>query len=200
MARRPPGAGPASRDGQPERPGSATIVANRARTRGERERRSVPLSAFEGDDGGPTVDPTRWSRATAPGASHPPSGREEQLLAAETLQRVEAAIATLPPRQQEVIVLRDVQGWTPEDVGESPRPQRRQPARAAAPGAREGARPARALPERGGRVIHCRELVELVTDYLDGVLPADERAGIGRTSPAARAARSMSSSSAPRSR
>jgi len=27
-------------------------------------------------------------------------------------------------------------------------------------------------------VIHCRELVELVTDYLDGVLPAHERAGI----------------------
>jgi len=27
-------------------------------------------------------------------------------------------------------------------------------------------------------VIRCRELVELVTDYLDGVLPAYERAGI----------------------
>ena len=41
---------------------------------------------------------------------------DEQLLAAETLQQVRAAIAKLPPRQQEVIVLRDVEGWEPEEV------------------------------------------------------------------------------------
>jgi RNA polymerase sigma-70 factor, ECF subfamily len=93
----------------------ATIVANRARTRGERERRSVPLSSFESDEGGPTVDPTRFTSDGAWGVP-PTVWPEEQLLAAETLERVEAAIATLPPRQQEVIVLRDVQGWTPEDV------------------------------------------------------------------------------------
>ena len=29
---------------------------------------------------------------------------------------------------------------------------------------------------RGAREITCRELVELVTDYLEGVLPADRRA------------------------
>ena len=28
-----------------------------------------------------------------------------------------ASIAKLPPRQQEVIVLRDVEGWEPEEVG-----------------------------------------------------------------------------------
>jgi len=94
----------------------ATIVANRARTRGERERRSIPLSAFEGeDDSGPTVDPARFTNDGAWGVPPTPFP-EEQLLAAETLERVEAAIATLPPRQQEVIVLRDLQGWAPEDV------------------------------------------------------------------------------------
>jgi RNA polymerase sigma-70 factor (ECF subfamily) len=94
------------------------IVANRARTRGERERRSVPLSAFEVDDDGPTVDPTRFTSDGAWGVP-PEVWPEERVLAAETLEHVEDAIAALPPRQQEVIVLRDVQGWTPEDVGEA---------------------------------------------------------------------------------
>src|SRR6476660_8977505 len=39
------------------------IVANRARTRGERERRSVPLSAFESEDE-PSVDPSRFRPET----------------------------------------------------------------------------------------------------------------------------------------
>ena len=29
------------------------------------------------------------------------------------------AIACLPPRQQEVILLRDVEGWEPEEVGDA---------------------------------------------------------------------------------
>jgi len=44
---------------------------------------------------------------------------EERLLAAETLEQVRAAIAKLPPRQQEVIVLRDVEGWDPEEVAQA---------------------------------------------------------------------------------
>lgn len=89
------------------------IVANRARTRGERERRSVPL-----DDLGPTVDPSRFTAGGAWGVP-PAAWPEERLLAAETLDQVEHAIAQLPPRQQEVIVLRDLQGWSPEDVNEA---------------------------------------------------------------------------------
>ena len=104
------------------------ITANRARTRGEREARSVPLSSLAGpDDDGPAVDPDRFWSADDPhypgGWAVPPHSwarlPEEQLLAAETLQQVRAAIAKLPPRQQEVIVLRDVEGWAPAEVGQA---------------------------------------------------------------------------------
>ena len=102
------------------------IVANRARTRGEREARSVPLSSLGPDQGEdePAVDPDRFLPPDHPmypgGWAIPPHSwarmPEERLLAAETLQQVRAAIAKLPPRQQEVIVLRDVEGWEPEEV------------------------------------------------------------------------------------
>jgi len=41
---------------------------------------------------------------------------DEQLLTRETLELINVAIAELPPAQREVISLRDVQGWTAEDV------------------------------------------------------------------------------------
>jgi RNA polymerase sigma-70 factor, ECF subfamily len=41
---------------------------------------------------------------------------EDQSLTRETLELVHRAIATLPPSQREVITLRDVQGWTSEEV------------------------------------------------------------------------------------
>src|SRR5215213_5404304 len=92
------------------------IVANRARTRGERERRSVPLSSLETDE--PAVDPDRFFGSDHPmypgGWQSPPHAwPEERLLARETLGKIREAIAKLPPRQQEVIVLRDIEGWEP---------------------------------------------------------------------------------------
>ena len=105
------------------------IVANRARTRGEREARSVPLSSLGPDlnEDEPAVDPDRFfgaDHARYPGGwSVPPHSwarmPEERLLAAETLEQVRSAIAKLPARQQEVIVLRDVEGWEPEEVSEA---------------------------------------------------------------------------------
>jgi len=100
------------------------IVANQARTRGERERRSVPVSALTPDDEEPAVDPSRFRPFDDPrypgGWSQPPdSWPEERLLAGETLELVRDAIAQLPPRQQEVILLRDVEGWEPEEVSDA---------------------------------------------------------------------------------
>jgi RNA polymerase sigma-70 factor (ECF subfamily) len=96
------------------------ILTNRARTRGERERRTVPFSSFETADE-PSVDPDRFLAPDHPlypgGWSVPPRAwPEDRLLAKETLDQVRGSIAKLPPRQQEVIILRDVEGWDPEEV------------------------------------------------------------------------------------
>jgi RNA polymerase sigma-70 factor (ECF subfamily) len=101
------------------------ILSNRARTRAVRERRSAPFSALAGDgeDDEAAVDADRFrpagdrwvgSWAAAPADwSHVP---EERLLGRETLERVYEAIQMLPPRQAEVLVLRDIEGWDPEEV------------------------------------------------------------------------------------
>ena len=105
------------------------ILANIARTRGVREHRTIPFSSAAGalDDGdGPAVDPDRFValgvRGGAPAGSwaRPPSPWDEEpearLEARETLDAVQAAIDTLPASQREVITLRDVEGWTAEEV------------------------------------------------------------------------------------
>ena len=100
------------------------ILTNRAKTRGERERRTVPFSCLAPeDDDGPAVDPDRFQgpgdRYPGGWASFPESWPEERLLARETLACVQDAIRALPSRQQDVIILRDVEGWTSEEVCEA---------------------------------------------------------------------------------
>ena len=102
------------------------ILANRARTRGERESRSVPFSALvarELEDDGPVVDADRFLPADAPRwaghwavAPQPWNAPEARMLAAETRAVIDAAIAGLPPVQREVITLRDVVGMDAEEV------------------------------------------------------------------------------------
>jgi RNA polymerase sigma-70 factor, ECF subfamily len=101
------------------------ILTNRAKTRGERESRDVPFSALTGeDDDGPTVDPDRFlppDHPTWPGhwASAPLDWRtipEDRLLGRETRAHLRDAILRLPERQQQVVVMRDVEGWSPEEV------------------------------------------------------------------------------------
>src|SRR5439155_24610123 len=41
---------------------------------------------------------------------------EQRLLGRETRERLRAAILELPERQQQVLVMRDVEGWSPEEV------------------------------------------------------------------------------------
>jgi RNA polymerase sigma-70 factor, ECF subfamily len=97
------------------------ILTNIAKTRGEREGRTLPFSALRTDEEEPSVDPERFFDASHPQlphhwASSPERFPEEQLLAHETLDVVERAIQALPPGQQAVITLRDVEGWSSEEV------------------------------------------------------------------------------------
>ena len=91
------------------------ILTNIAKTRGQREGRSVPFSSLAADDE-PAVDPDRF-RADGHWASPPPSwGPEERLLGAETRAVVDGAIAALPPSQALVISMRDVEGFSAEEA------------------------------------------------------------------------------------
>jgi RNA polymerase sigma-70 factor (ECF subfamily) len=88
------------------------ILVNRARTRGERESRSVPFSSLVDSQGQPSVDPDRFAPDGA--WSSPPRAWEgepvDRLLAGEAREAIDAAIAELPPVQRSVITLRDVEG------------------------------------------------------------------------------------------
>lgn len=99
------------------------ILVNTAKTRGKRESRSVPFAALMGDDlDEPSFDPARffpsgegagsWSTLPFDWRGMP----EERAEATETLHVVAGAIAMLPPMQAEVIRLRDVLGWSSEEV------------------------------------------------------------------------------------
>jgi RNA polymerase sigma-70 factor, ECF subfamily len=101
------------------------ILTNVAMRSGARERRSMPFSALaEAEDTGePSVDPDRFLPADhelfpghwaiAPARWPTP---EEGLLAGETREVIAAAIAELPVAQRTVISLRDVEGWSSEEV------------------------------------------------------------------------------------
>ncbi len=100
------------------------ILVNIAKTRGVREARSVPFATLAGDDlDRPTWDPSAFLGPGEEWAGHwsslPFDWRglpEERVSGAETLRTIGAAIDRLPPMQAEVIRLRDVQGWTSEEV------------------------------------------------------------------------------------
>jgi RNA polymerase sigma-70 factor, ECF subfamily len=101
------------------------ILTNVAMRAGARERRSMPFSALaEAEDTGePSVDPDRFLPADHelfPGHWAIVPTRwplpEEGLLAGETRAVIAAAIAELPVAQRTVIALRDVEGWSSEEV------------------------------------------------------------------------------------
>ena len=96
------------------------ILVNRARTRGEREGRSVPFTDLPPEA---AVPAERFHGPGAPWEGHwasPPrswgASPEEQLLGAETLEQIARAIAALPPAQRTVITLRDVEGLDAAEV------------------------------------------------------------------------------------
>lgn len=98
------------------------IVTNTAKTRGVRESRSVPFSALGDDDGG-TADADRFRGPDEGFAGHwavPPESwagaPESRLLGRETLEVIEREIAGLPVQQAAVLTMRDVEGFSSEEV------------------------------------------------------------------------------------
>jgi RNA polymerase sigma-70 factor (ECF subfamily) len=102
------------------------ILVNCARTRAQRESRSVPFSSLapaerESDEIAPDADQFFSTEAEPYGAGVGAPRAwddlpEERLLSRETRVRIEAAITHLSERQRTVITLRDIEGWSPEEV------------------------------------------------------------------------------------
>ena len=102
------------------------ICVNMAKTRAQREGRTLPFSALQDPTRvpEPAVEADRFNPAEHPkwpghwSAKPSDWGRipEERLLAAETRELIRAAIDRLPPAQRAVISLRDVEGWSADEV------------------------------------------------------------------------------------
>ena len=100
-----------------------SILVNQAKTRGTREARSVPFASLTLEDHAPAVDPGRFR---GPDDQHPGGWREfpanwhasaeSAVQDRETLRVAMRAIAELPLAQQTVIRMRDVEGYSAEDV------------------------------------------------------------------------------------
>jgi RNA polymerase sigma-70 factor, ECF subfamily len=97
-----------------------TILVNQARSRGVRERRSVPFASLAPEDLGASVDPSRFQGPDQryPGGwqQFPEEWPEDALLAREVHRVVSSALAALPPRQRAVVTLRDIEGHSAEEV------------------------------------------------------------------------------------
>jgi RNA polymerase sigma-70 factor (ECF subfamily) len=89
------------------------ILVNRAKSTGMHERRSVAIG-----DAGPAVDRSRFDAAGA-WTSPPPhwiEDADDRLLATGLRQRLELTLKRLPARQRAIVILRDVDGLSSEEV------------------------------------------------------------------------------------
>jgi len=101
------------------------ILTNCAKTRGEREGRTVSFSALDEADPesvGPAEEPGHF-KMSASWRGHWTSFPqdlsdlpEDRFLAQETRATIQAAIAALAPRQRAVITLRDIESWSAAEV------------------------------------------------------------------------------------
>lgn len=94
-----------------------SILVNQAKTRGARDKRSVPFSSLSPEEAGPVeperfaasgfwcVPPRRWDDAP-----------ESLLLRKEMRGVIDRELERLPPTQRTVVVLRDVEGWSSEEI------------------------------------------------------------------------------------
>ena len=102
-----------------------SILVNRAKSRGVRESRTVVNLGAAGDgNDGPTVDPDRfrgpddrypggWTPDGVPQPWHQP---EKRVIARETQRLIDQALEYLPARQRLVVTMRDVQGFSADEV------------------------------------------------------------------------------------
>ncbi len=100
-----------------------SILVNQAKTRGTREARSLPFASLAAEDDAPAVAPERFR---GPNDQYPGGWREfpgnwhasaeTAVQDRETLRVAMRAIAELPPAQQTVIRMRDVEGYSSEEV------------------------------------------------------------------------------------
>lgn len=105
-----------------------SILVNRAKTYARREQRFDHVTLLEEDEtelyGVETValdrflppDHPEWPSAWAIYPVQWDHAPEERLLSQEVMQRIEQVVASLPPKQRQVMLLRDLQGWSPEEV------------------------------------------------------------------------------------
>jgi RNA polymerase sigma-70 factor, ECF subfamily len=92
-----------------------TILVNRARSTGTREQRSIPVA-----DAGSAVDASRFGpdgRWSSP-PEHWIEEAEDRLAAGQLADLLQSAMGDLPARQREVVLLRDVEGMSSEEVCE----------------------------------------------------------------------------------
>jgi RNA polymerase sigma-70 factor (ECF subfamily) len=104
------------------------ILANRAQSRAAAEGRSVPFSALSDEEVAAaelSVDRARFHGPGARWADHWTSSPkrwselpEESALLRETVEVVERTVASLPPAQRAVVTLRDLVGWSADEVCE----------------------------------------------------------------------------------
>ncbi len=102
------------------------ILTNCAKTRARREGRSIPFSSLadiDTDNAEHAVNPDRFLPADHQWSGHwisfPSNWQEmpeERLLSQETRARINRAIEAVPPNQREIIILRDIEGWTSEET------------------------------------------------------------------------------------
>ena len=100
-----------------------SILMNRARTRGAREARTLPEAPL-GPRGTPTADDwltgprgepsAKWSSIGA--RSRWETSPETVALTNEALRQLDRALSALPPRQRQVVTMRDVCGMGAEEV------------------------------------------------------------------------------------
>ena len=98
------------------------ILVNVARTKGVKERRTVPMGSLLGENSDASaVDPDRFVGPPGRGAwAHPPAPwsqlPEEVVASRATISLVVETIQKLPEQQRLVVMLRDVDDWPADEV------------------------------------------------------------------------------------